>query len=103
MQGLVGVFQGPAIVRAHVQQIQGLLGDVDLAGLAGLLHLVRDDDVARPDVILPLVDAQDAGDYVTGVHADAHVDVDAALALHALAHFVDDVDHVQAWKIGGEV
>ena len=73
-------------------QIEGLLGDVDEARLATVLHLARLHGIEGPDVELPLPKAQQARQDRARVDADAHVDVDVS----RLPDRLDDLDHAQA-------
>ena len=56
-----------------VKTFQGLLGDVDPAGLALRLHLVGRRDVIRPDVVLPLAKAQNSAEDPSSVNSNSHV------------------------------
>lgn len=57
----------------------------------GRLHLIGDDDIVRPNVVLPLSTAHDAADDATRVYANAHIDVDAA----HFANLTYDFNHLQ--------
>lgn len=61
---------------AVVEEVDGDLGDVHAARHAARLHVVGERDVVRPDVVLPLAEADDAAQHVAAMHADSHVDVD---------------------------
>ena len=54
------------------------------------LHRVCKRDVIAPDVILPLLESQDAAEDAAGVDAHTHVQIDARRLAHVTATVIDE-------------
>src|SRR2546423_1484648 len=82
-------------------QVMGITGNLDRAGLGGLLHAGGQvDGVAHGGVFHTEVGADLADDDQAGVDADAHLEVEATVALELLTEGPDLFDDSEAGEDG---
>jgi len=55
---------------------------MELPGFSSGLHMVGDNNVVRPDVVLPLVKTDNSGQNEAGVDANTHIHLDTRSLSH---------------------